>query len=45
MDPVLYDILKDGVTKYLEGKEQAKYIVNSKSKPPDNYWQRIRNFI
>ena len=29
MDPVLQDILLDGVTKYLTGTRQTKYVVNS----------------
>ena len=42
MDPVLLDILLDGVTKYLTGTRQTKYIVGSnKTKRPD-YWDKIR---
>ena len=32
MDPVLLDILLDGVTKYLTGTRQTKYIVGSSRK-------------
>ena len=32
MDPVLMDILLDGVTKYLTGTRQTKYVLNSNSK-------------
>ena len=41
MDPVLLEILLDGVTKYLTGTRQTKYItgINGKQKP--DYWDRI----
>ena len=32
MDPVLQDILLDGVTKYQTGTRQTKYIVRNSSK-------------
>ena len=42
MDPVLQDILLDGVTKkYLTGTRQTKYIVNSSSTQQTEYWDRI----
>ena len=41
MDPVLQDILLDGVTKYLTGTRQKKYIVNSSSTQQTDYWDRI----
>ena len=41
MDPVLHDILLDGIKKYLNGTRQTKYIVSSKSKPKKDYWDRI----
>ena len=44
MDPVLQDILKGGVTKHLEGTQQTKCIVNSKSKPRNDYLDQIRQF-
>ena len=42
MDPVLLEILLDGVTKYLTGTEQTKYIVGNKGKQKPDYWDRIR---
>ena len=42
MDPVLLEILLDGVTKYLSGTKQTKYIVGSKGKKKPDYWDRIR---
>ena len=42
MNPVLQDILLDGVTKYLTGTRQTKYIVNSSSTQQTDYWDRIR---
>ena len=41
MDPVLQDILLDGVTKYLTGTRQIKYIVNSSSTQQPDCWDRI----
>ena len=41
MDPVLHDILLDGIKKYLNGTRQTKYIVSSKNKPKKNYWYQI----
>ena len=41
MEPTLHNILKDGVTKYLEVKEQTKYNVSNK--PPNDYWKQARN--
>ena len=41
MDPVLLEILLDGVTKYLTGTRQTKYIVGSNRKPKPDYWDRI----
>ena len=35
MDPTLHNTLKDGITKYLEEKEQTKYHLSRK--PLDNY--------
>ena len=37
MDPVLLAILLDGVTKYLTGTRQTKYIVGSKGKQKPDY--------
>ena len=31
MDPVLHDILRDGIQKYLSGEIQTKYVVNWKT--------------
>ena len=42
MDPVLLEILLDGVTKYLSGTKQTKYVVSSKGKKKPEYWDRIR---
>ena len=42
MDPVLLEILLDGVMKYLSGTEQTKYVVGSKGKKKPDYWDRIR---
>ena len=42
MDPVLLEILLDGVTKYLSGTRQTKYIVDSSRKQQTNYWDQIR---
>ena len=42
MDPVLLEILLDGVTKYLTGTRQTKYIVGSSRKQQTDYWDRIR---
>ena len=42
MDPVLHDILLDGITKYLNGTRQTKYVVSSKTKTTPDYWDRIR---
>ena len=41
MDPVLLKILLDGVTKYLTGTRQTKYIVGSSRKQQTDYWDRI----
>ena len=41
MDPILQDIPLDGVTKYLTGTRQTKYIVNSSSTQQIDYWDRI----
>ena len=37
MDPVLLEILLDGVTKYLSRIEQTKYVVGSKGKKKPDY--------
>ena len=42
MDSVLHDILLDKITKYLNRTRQTKYIMSSKSKPTNNYWNQIR---
>ena len=42
MDPVLLDILLNGVTKYLTGTRQTKYIVSSSRKQLTDYWNYIR---
>ena len=42
MNLVLQDILLDGVTKYLTGTRQTKYIVNSSSTQQTDYWDCIR---
>ena len=42
MDPVLLEILLDGVTKYLTGTRQTKYIVGSKGKKKPDYMDRFR---
>ena len=42
MNPVLLEILLDGVTKYLTGTRQTKYIIGSKEKQKPDYWDRIR---
>ena len=42
MDPVLLEMLLDGVTKYLTGTRQTKYIVGSSRKQQTDYWDRIR---
>ena len=44
MDPVLLEILLDGVTKYLTGTRQTKYIVGSNGKRKPSYRDRIREF-
>ena len=44
MDPVLLEILLDGVTKYLSRTEQTKYVVGSKGKKKPDYLDRIRTF-
>ena len=41
MDPVLLEILLDGVTKYLTGTSQTKYIVSSNGKKKPEYWDKI----
>ena len=45
MDPVLHDILLDGITKYLNGTRQTKYIVSSKRKPKKDYCDCIHQVI
>ena len=42
MDPVLLEILLDGVTKYLTGTRQTKFIVDSSRKQQTSYWDQIR---
>ena len=42
INPVLLEILLDGVTKYLTGTRQTKYVVGSKGKRKPDYWDRIR---
>jgi len=42
MDPVLLEILLGGVTKYLLGTRQTKYIVGSSRRQQTSYWDRIR---
>ena len=42
MNPVLFEILLDGVTKYLTGKSQTKYIVGSNWKKQLDYWDKLR---
>ena len=42
MYPVLLELLLDGVTKYLTGTRQTKYIVGSSRKQQLDYWDRIR---
>ena len=42
MDPVLLEILLDGLTKYLTGTTQTKYIVGSNGKKKPDYWDKIR---
>ena len=42
MDPVLMEILLDGVTKYLTKTRHTKYIVGSSRKSQTSYWNRIR---
>ena len=44
MNPVLLDILLDGVTKCLTGTRQTKYIVGSNRKKKPDYWDKIREF-
>ena len=41
MNPVLLEILLDGVTEYLIGTRQTKYIVGCKGKQKPDYWDRI----
>ena len=41
MDPVLLYILLDGVTKYLTGTRQTKYIVSNSKKQQTDYWNHI----
>ena len=41
IDPVLLKILFDGVTKYLTGTSQTKYIVGSNRKKKLDYWDKI----
>ena len=41
MDPVLLEIFLDGVTKYLTGTRQTKYIVGSSKKQQTDYWDQI----
>ena len=42
MDPVLLEILLDGMTKYLTGTRQTKYIVGSSRKQQPDYWDCTR---
>ena len=42
MDPVLLDILLDGVTKYLIETRQTKYIVSSSRRQQTDYLNHIR---
>ena len=42
MDPVLMDILLDGVTKYLTGTRQTKYIVGSNRKKKNQSQRNIK---
>ena len=42
MDPVLMEILLDGVTKYLSGTRQTKCIMGSSRRKQTSYWDRIR---
>ena len=42
IDPVLLEILLDGVTKYLSGTRQTKYILGSKGKKIQDHLDRIR---
>ena len=43
MDPVLHDILRDGIQKFLRGEKQTKYIVND---PEDRgYWRLQENQV
>ena len=42
MDPVLLEILLDGVTKHLIGTRQTKYIVGSSRKQQTDYRDQIR---
>ena len=39
MDPVLHDILRDGIQKYLGGEEQTRYVVND---PEDCGYGRLQ---
>ena len=41
MDPVLLKILLNGMTKYLTGTRQTKYIVGSNGKKKPDYWDKI----
>ena len=41
MDPLLMEILSDGVTKYLTGTRKTKYILCSKGKKKPNYLNLI----
>ena len=42
MDPVVLEMLLDGVTKYLTETEHTKYVVcSNRNKKPD-YWDKIR---
>ena len=42
MDPVLLEILLDGVTKYLSGIRQTKHGVGGKRQQKASYWDCIR---
>ena len=41
MDPVLLEILLDGVTKYLSGIRQTKYVVGGNRQQKASYWDCI----
>ena len=42
MEPFLFEIFLDGVTKYLTGTRNLKYILGASRKQQPDYWDIIR---